>query len=296
MSRPYGWNDDGTLNKTEARELRKMAKKIIAGAPLRQVVNDLIARDVATVSGGQWASVTVKRALTNPRMIGQRELAGRLVDAGTPAILDPDIWQQVRDILTDPDRKRFAPKKKPKYLLSGFARCSRCGRALHARGPQYACETRYGGCTGVTITVDLADHEVAARVLDRVSDAKWRRALQRALVHPPEYWQEKADRSRVRLVELAEAFGAGDDRVDRPALEAGRDAAVKAIERADAQAAMASAANILPDLSTEDVVEWWEGASIDTRREVVGLVLDHVTVTPAVRGETISDRLQFTWK
>ena len=85
MARPYGWGDNGQLVDSEAAELQAMASQIIDGVPVRRVVADLTDRGVATVTGGQWAPLTVTRALTSPRMVGKRLVGDTLVDTGAGA-------------------------------------------------------------------------------------------------------------------------------------------------------------------------------------------------------------------
>lgn len=295
MARPYGWGDNGQLVDSEAAELQAMASQIIDGVPVRRVVADLTDRGVATVTGGQWAPLTVTRALTSPRMVGKRLVGDTLVDTGAGAVLDEDTWDKVCSILNDPARKRFAPKRPKRMLLTGgLARCGRCGKNLHATGTDYACAARYGGCAGITIKADLLDAEVTERVLVRITDTKWRKGLQRALAHPSGYYAEQVELARQRLVQLAETFGGGGD-VDREALEAGRAAAHKAIAEAQRAQQIVDAAGLLPEPSAGQVVSWWTKAPVSTRREVVALVLDHVTVAPKRGRKTTEERLTFTW-
>ncbi|WP_440712097.1 hypothetical protein [Gordonia sp. FQ] len=41
-------------------------------------------------------------------------------------------------------------------------------------------------------------------------------------------------------------------------------------------------------------MSWWEGLPTDRRREVVGILLADVVVTPKAPG--VTDRISYTWK
>lgn len=296
MARAYGWDENGSLVNTEVEELQAMAEAIADGTPVRRVVADLNARGVQTVMGGQWAPITVTRALTNPRMVGKRrQQDGVLVATGAPAALSDDLWVRVQAVLTDPARKRFAPKTAQRRMLlsGGLARCGRCGKNLHATGGAYACAKRYGGCAGITITANLLDTEVVERVLARLTDDEWRAALHHGLAHTAAEYREHAQAARWRMKELAEVFGAGE--AERNALEAGVQAARAAELDAETLAQRAEVAALLPKPTAGAVVAWWMGLPVGTQREVVSLVLNHVAVAPKRGRKDTADRLTFTW-
>ena len=53
----------------------------------------------------------------------------------------------------------------------------------------------------------------------------------------------------------------------------------------------------IPELTSGDVVEWWaDTATIDDKRRLIDLVIDHVTVKPRRGNPTVSDRLDYTWR
>ena len=56
----------------------------------------------------------------------------------------------------------------------------------------------------------------------------------------------------------------------------------------------------IPEPSADDIITWWETASAARRRDVVSVILDHVTVMPAEgrrdNGSVVTDRLQHEWK
>ncbi|MGE6851078.1 hypothetical protein ACQKGB_29125 [Bacillus tropicus] len=56
----------------------------------------------------------------------------------------------------------------------------------------------------------------------------------------------------------------------------------------------------IPEPSSDDVITWWENTSDARRKDVVSVILDHVTVLPADgrrdNGSVVTDRLQHAWK
>src|SRR4051794_2527084 len=67
-TRPFGYERDGiTIVPAEAKVIRALAKRIVAGETLRSVTVCLNESGVPTVTGKQWATPTVRGVLTNPR-------------------------------------------------------------------------------------------------------------------------------------------------------------------------------------------------------------------------------------
>lgn len=294
--RAYGWHNDGTIIEEEAAEIRRWAEHIAAGGAVRPLVNDLNDRGVPTVTGKAWATPTITRALVAPRMIGKKLKNGELVDSDVEPILDRETWERVRAILTDPARKKFAGRKNPPTLLAGVLRCAKCGKNLHATGPSYACSARYGGCGEIGISQRLADAEATERVLIRLTDEHWRRAIRDARKASTVAYERDIADAEARIQHLAEVFGDGGD---REAFDAGVAKARETIEHARNRLALLSATGALPDTLTERaVVEWWLEAPVTVRREMIRVVVDHIEVRPKAESEPgtgASDRMTFRW-
>lgn len=129
--RPFGYvDDDGKIKvvAAEAREIKKAAKSILAGATLASVTADLNARGVTTSTGSAWSVTTTKRVLVNPRHAGKVTYNGvEVADGSWRPILDEDTHRAVVATLTDPRRRTAPASTAHKYLLSGLAICGRCG-------------------------------------------------------------------------------------------------------------------------------------------------------------------------
>jgi site-specific DNA recombinase len=141
--RPFGFNADGvTTNPAEAAEIRRAADAILSGVSLRQVTASLREREVPTVTGAAWSTVTVRDMLLRPRnaalMVyrpngGRGPRADRLyTDADITGkapwdeIVPEASWRALRAILTDPAR-RHGPGNTPRWLGSRLYLCGVCG-------------------------------------------------------------------------------------------------------------------------------------------------------------------------
>jgi hypothetical protein len=306
VSRAYGWSDDGkTIVDTEADELRNMARHLLDGGTLRGLVDDVAARNVPTATGKTWQSITIKRALLNPRIIGMRDVDGELQPGDAPPILDEDTYDKLVALLKDPARARFTADKTRVHLLSGgVVRCGTCGSQMYAniaeaRPGQYKCSARSGGCGRVSVLAGPLEADVTERVMARLSDAVFRRRLTDAIneLGQPESMESEVAALEHRLAALGEDYAEG--LIERSALHAGTAKARSRIEFLRLQAARRELLQDIPEPDVDAIIGWWEEASKARRRDVVAVLLDHVTVLPATRRGSAGvdpDRLKWEWQ
>lgn len=307
MSRAYGWDaDDVTIIDTEAAVIRRMADHILDGGSIRPLGKLLSDEGVKTATGRDWEPITIKRTLTNPRIVGKKKAkTGELVKADCAPILDNDTFAKLTDILNNPDRQRFAPKQNRTHLLSGgLARCGKCGAKMFpASGAKgrgiYACMTQTG-CGGITIVASFLEDDVTERVLARMADAPVRRDLSRAIAAMDSVTADKELAALdSRLTDLGTDYARG--LITRETLHSAT-AEIKA--RAEDVKRKRQDSDVLvdlPDISIEAVVAWWEDASKRRRRDVVAVFLDHVTVKPLPRERRgfaglDPNRLEYFWR
>ncbi len=134
--RPFGFDRDGhevRLVPREAAVIRWAAQRVLSGATLASIAEELDRRGIPTSTGGStWSVTPLKRVLLNPRNVGRVVYNGQ--DFGTgqgPRVLDDDTFERVSAILTDP-RRKVSPSTNVKYLLSGLVRCERCDEPMFA--------------------------------------------------------------------------------------------------------------------------------------------------------------------
>jgi hypothetical protein len=135
---PYGWRSP-----EEAEVVREMVARLLAGDSLRSIALDLNARGIATVRGGEWSVQQVKQVAARASNAGLRTHRGAVVaDGQWPALISTDDHERVVRLLSDPARKTARHGRR--HLLSGIARCGRCGGAMrHASSNGrdiYKCE------------------------------------------------------------------------------------------------------------------------------------------------------------
>lgn len=298
----------------QAEAARWAAAKVLAGWSLSSVAEHLAERDVPTRRGGAWSTTTVKTMLTRPTITGLRVHRGEIVgDGDWEPILDRDTWQQVCAVLAGPRTVAQAsggtfsvagavgPRRRRYLLTGGTAVCGRCGAALIAqqrksraggRSPSYLCVGDRGGCGGLGIIADALEGDVLA------------------LVH-----------NRLTTPALAELVSAGDDRrrvvLDAQAgLRARRDElgalwAAEDISTPDWRAALAglderdsglagelAALPTSSGLDVDDLLDRWDGLTLEERRHVVGRVVVSVIVGPAKPGTRRFDpeRVTIEWR
>lgn len=300
-TRPYGFEADRvTIVKGEAKVIWECADKVLAGWSQRAVVADLIARNVATVSGKRWTTVVLRRMLTSPRVAGLREHRGEVVGKAVwSPILDETTWHSVRAILLDPTRpKGGAPRR---YLLTGHAFCGLCGAKLVARPKAdgrrcYVCASgpNFSGCGKIRALAETLEAEVEGRLLASIKDS--------SLPAPAPGRDDAAADTEVadleaRLDQLADSYAAGDvsgsmfkrtaARIESALIDA-RGRQTSTVNRSVNSALVA-----MTDPATE-----WPALNIDQKQRILGALVESVVVDAAVKGRNTFDpeRVRINWK
>ncbi|WP_328856932.1 hypothetical protein OG579_17190 [Williamsia herbipolensis] len=277
--RAYGWQTGSVVDEAEAKQIREWAAAIKDGASLRSLAAAANETGLATASGsGKWAPLTIKRALLSTR------------NAGT--ILEQDVADDLGELLQAPERARFASTNTgtPSWLLR-LVMCGICGEPMWMqrfsdRAPDMKCTA--GGCGRVAVRQSHIEADAEARIVARLSDARWRSALAAATSMPPEHWESQRDLAHERMVHLAETFGGLES--TRVAFDRGVAAAREVVTEAERALDHISVTADLPEV--DDVVEWWEQLPTDRRADIARIMIDHITVMSRSAGP---DRLRYFW-
>ena len=114
----------------EGPALAEAYAQIVAGSSLRSVTAWLASQVPYGTKGAPLESTAVRGALLSPRNAGLVALHGQIVaEATDPArIVDRDLWDRARVILTDPQRRK-SPGGRPR------PRWPRCSGAASVRAP-----------------------------------------------------------------------------------------------------------------------------------------------------------------
>ncbi len=209
--------------RAEAKIIRELYERVIAGETLRGLAIELNERGEPTSSGSsRWYAITIKKVLTAPRMAGLRVHRGEVIGKGDwKPILTNAESARVRTLLLNPRRRTARPARS--YFLTGLAVCGTCGGTLAGSATtrsdgvkkrQYTCRAAGGGnaqrCGTTFIGADVLEEFVQKMVLERLESLQMRqaRATRGAKVSDDvKGLSEQLDEDVAQLDELAAMFG-----------------------------------------------------------------------------------------
>lgn len=318
--RPWGYADAGrsALVEDEAQAIGEMARRVLAGEPLHALAADLNRRGMTTTTGRTWTGSLLRQALLSPGLAGmrghRRDQRGRYEAIyegreGWEPVLDPALWEQVRDRFTSTTRGPYF-----RQLLSGLATCARprdddpeklCGAKLTASRDRHgerlyrckATETNPERCSRLVVVAEALEDEVRDQVLASINPALISRHV--AASADADSGAAEAAKVLLELVGRRERIGAAlADGLD---VAAGQ-AALRRLDELehDARSRLRRAQRNDDELLREvaaDPAAWWE-THPDRRRALLDTVLFEVRVKPAKRaGRTFDpDRVDPRWR
>lgn len=292
----YGWTHAGRIKASEQTVVVEAATRIVEGDSLRGIVADWNARGVPSPSGKPWGKTMLRHLVTRERNVALLVRHGEVVGPGDwPPLLERDLWDQARTVLTDPGR-RTSTSSAAVHLLSGIARCGVCGGPMRAgmnrTTPSYRCAER--SC--VARNRAPVDELVTAVVLARL-------ALPDALhLGSPERRDEvrqataEADGLRARLNVAADDYA--DGKIDAEQLERITARLRPKLDRARAASRVVDDTPLLAGLvGAADMPAVWDGMALSRRRAVVDLLLS-VRVLRGRRGarEFDPESVEIAWR
>ncbi|MFJ9176724.1 recombinase family protein [Streptomyces sp. NPDC102360] len=296
---PYGWNraDRRTLVPEEAENLRKAVTDFLGGVRWASIAREWRDKGIRSHSGGHFDDSKIRRMLLNPRLCGYRMHQGELFldEHGAPVVGDwepvvtPDEWYLLVEKVRKVSEGREARDHATKYLLSGIARCGRCGTKMRAFPSyrksktssrfRYACPGRNdGGCGGVARVGEPVDRLVRNAVF--ISSDK---ALTNVRERPPEWAGEEELASLERdMAEFKQAWQAKrlaaaryialTEDLEKRIADLRRE---RALHRAEAATFAAGPV---------DIRERWEELTIEQQRAAVLKVFRAVVIKPSSNG------------
>lgn len=271
------WHD--VLDDAAAEVIRETSRRVLAGEPIRRLCAEYEGRGIPSPTGGKtWAPTSMRAILLRPANAGLRVHHGAILGpAEAPAILDRGEWERLVALLGDRSRRTISHNS-TKHLLTGIARCGKCGGPVRAKGSMYQCEKV--GCVGRRMGAvdDLVTRVIVGRLgmpdaigLLAVDDQEAERAA-----------REVAE-LRARLDRLADDYA--DGILDRDQMRRASERMRPRLAEAEARARRTSThqADVLAGLIGPDVAERWEALPIHRRRAAVDALLE-VTILPLGRG------------
>jgi site-specific DNA recombinase len=119
-----------TVVAKEAEAIRDGINWLLAGESLGSIARDWNRRGLRTRTGNLWPRGAVGRVLASARIAGLREHDGVLHPASWDTIVERDVWEAAREILSDPQRRFGRHPRVRVHELAGFIFCGRCGKPM----------------------------------------------------------------------------------------------------------------------------------------------------------------------
>lgn len=136
-ARAYGWDrvrtDDGVklhVNQQEARVVREVADRLLAGDSLRGIADDLNARGLPTAQGHRWTPTRLREVMSAVRLFGGVKHHGQVlpdVEGQWTPLLTRERWDRVQTALAARRSVSERWTQRRRHLLSGLATCGVCG-------------------------------------------------------------------------------------------------------------------------------------------------------------------------
>lgn len=310
--RPYGFtpvpNPSGNhqntvlvVNDAEANEIRGAADQVLAEIPLKAIARDLIAREVATVTGTRWAAATLRDVLLRPLNAGIVVYLGEETEVRLPgdSILHEDTWRAVVAKLTDPARS--TPGRAPCWLGTSLYRCV-CGSVVEVevgtkRAASYRCASK-GGSGEVHVKRNKAhvDEYVTAMLIERLSQPDAAEVFAPA---PAAIIDVKGlRRHRAALRELLDEFARdrAEGLIDRTQMLAGTKRTKAKLDAVEAELASVTDRSPLSCIvGAADVATTWAGLSLGQQRAILAAVLT-VRILPSHKGSGFNPKaVEISW-
>lgn len=307
------------IDPVEAEALRDAAERVLRGETVRSVIREWTQRGIRPSGGKKWEETSLVNTLKSPRLAGLREWQGEKFPATWPAIFDVYTHERLVKLFSDPSRRAHVVGRK-RHLLSGIARCGKCGGPLYNQEPYagkqeatYRCVVGPAGkgCGGVTVNAGVLDEYVTGAVLDALESPRVQEAVRAG-----------NDVSAPRRAELLEEIR----RAQEKRAEARRDWADDVIDKEDwldikqrtearitkarkEYDRLTGAVTVFGDIPASDMVrDAWEDWNTDRRRAAVKAVLNQVTVSPhagraggpnwtqEMKLRAVQERTEFDWR
>jgi hypothetical protein len=269
-----------------------MARRMLAGESLQQLAGELNARGLVTTRGNPWTGANLSRLLGQHRMGGQVVVASRNRSgsvAGTVSgsmlgepILDRATYEAVQALLASRRRGR---RPTGRFLLTGLARCNRCGHAMNGATSNrdgrrmYRCPPQLGGC-GQAVDAKHLEAMVDDHMVKLLADPKHARriaAKDAKLGVARDKHHAAIDHLEQQLVDL-EVKKAMGDVIPRAYDAAKRVLDTRLVTARAALAEVGAVAGAPIDASAE-----WEGLTGDEKRTVITRFGVNISIDPPHR-------------
>ncbi|WP_424536602.1 recombinase family protein [Sphaerisporangium viridialbum] len=300
--------DMGQHRPDEAEEIRKWADDLLADVSMAQLLADLRARKVLTVSekdgriltrGGKqvthqgWNSRTVLQILLSPRVSGHSVHKGQIIKRNAyPYIIPEDQRQALITKFSDKSRKT-APGNVPRWLVSLIAECAVCddGTTMSVRNnskgePVYRCREKGHN---MHLAHQLDDY-VTELMIGRLSRNDVASLLPSQVTVDAAALRDELITLETRKTNAARKFASGawdEEMVDEILVEVN----ARAAEIREELRSASAVSPIAEFVATDDAEATWEDLSLGRQREIVKLLVK-IRLHPIGRGRRLTQAEQ----
>ena len=305
-TRPFGFEDDRvTHNKIEARAIREITKRILAGESLNSVTRGLAEADVKTVLGKTWRATALRQMLLTPRLYGMRVHQGQLLGKATwKPIISAEDGERLRILLTDPSRRTNRSARR--YLLSGLCRCGLCGTVMYSMPRngirRYTCRSGldFGGCGSMAVMAEPLEDLIQQSVLIRLDSPALTKALDKSNVDESATVElsEVIRTDTERLEELSGLYADGaitgpEWRIARDKIDARLMSNRRTISNVRGNRELTSLVG-----QGSVLTQQWQDLNLSRQVAIVKALVDHVRIDSAPKGRRDFDlnRVGISWR
>jgi DNA invertase Pin-like site-specific DNA recombinase len=292
----------------EAALIREAVDRLLAGGTLSGIAADWRERRVMLGASGRPLGVTqIAGLLSSPHLAAIREHKGERTPGAWEPIITPDTHEAVTAVIER--RRNGPPQRTTRQMLSGIARCGRCGTAMvgspqstrdGGSQPGYRCNTQRGGCGRLHRAAEPIDRLVADAVLTALAGPGLAEATGRAAQAGNGRQGDLLAALRVteaNLERITDDYS--DGFLGRAEFARQRARLEDRLAGLHADLARLAGTGALVGIPTDlDALRAaWDGWALDRRRAVLRAVVESVTVLPIGRGVRLRpEHLEITWK
>lgn len=128
---PLGYRVDSDhryyVDDAEADIVRLIFGMLDEGYRRSEILDELNARGIKTVTGRNYTITGLTRVLRNRQYVGEYRAQGMVIPGGMPQIVDTDLFDRVQHKLDCIVKTKARPKYDVEFLLTGKLFCGNCG-------------------------------------------------------------------------------------------------------------------------------------------------------------------------
>ncbi|MDP8921555.1 MAG: recombinase family protein [Chloroflexota bacterium] len=292
------------IDEASAKIARDCFERVARGESIRSVARWMIGLSMTDRRGHTWSATAVRKLIASPTYVARfpRDDDGDVLEGSVarwPALVSDDLYRRCRDEIEI--GRKLAKQATQRFLLSGFARCPRCGHRMVGwratnRRPRYVCDRNgcSGNCGGPTLDKSVLDRLTPLVAHVATADGRMQRAIRRewdmlrgAGATTPDgkrlsRLRAEVDHARKRLADAAVLLI--DGMLDRAGYDAARTRIEADLIAAEAEIGRLEQVRSTPSLPDLEVVlaaaGGWAGVldrgSVEARRRVLVELIDHV--------------------